>query len=72
MAINDLNAPNGSRDIPFKSQGFEQNRHRHFVGFRPHFQANMTSQMQSGKTTEMKVQYIRSLLFDLFAILQAV
>ena len=32
-AIIDLNAPNGSRDIPFQNQGFGQVVHRHFVGF---------------------------------------
>ena len=69
-AITDLNAPNGSRDIPFQSQEFGQEGHRHFVGFQPHFQLNMTSQMQYCKT--MKVQYLRSLLFDLFETLQGV
>ena len=42
-AITDLNAPNGSQDIPFQSQEFGQDGHRHFVGFQPHFQLNMTS-----------------------------
>ena len=32
-AITDLNAPNGSRDIPLQSQEFEQYGHRHFVDF---------------------------------------
>ena len=41
-AITDLNAPNGSRDIPFQIQEFGQYRHRHFVGFQPHFHLNMT------------------------------
>ena len=45
-AITDLNAPNGSRDIPSQSQEFEQDGRRHFVGFQPHFHVNMTSQMQ--------------------------
>ena len=49
-AITDLNAPNGSRDIPFQSQESGQDGHRHFVGFQPHFQLNMTSQTQYGKT----------------------
>ena len=31
--IIDLNAPNGSRDIPFQSQEFEQYGRRHFVDF---------------------------------------
>ena len=33
QAITDLNAPNGSRDIPFQSQEFEQYGDRHFVDF---------------------------------------
>ena len=45
-AITDLNAPDGSRDIPFQSQDFGQDRHRHFVGFQLHFHVNMTSQTQ--------------------------
>ena len=45
-AITDLNAPNGSRDILFQRQEFEKDGHRHFVGFQPHFQLNMTSQTQ--------------------------
>ena len=32
-AITDLNAPDGSRDIPFQSQEFEQYGHRHFADF---------------------------------------
>ena len=44
-AITDLNAPNGSRDISFQSQEFEQDGRLHFVGFQPH----MTSQTQSCK-----------------------
>ena len=48
-AITDLNAPNGSRGIPFQSQEFWQNGHRHFVGFQPHFHLNMTSQTQCCK-----------------------
>ena len=43
-AINELNAPNGSRDTSFQSQEFGQDGHRHFVGFHPHFHLNMTSQ----------------------------
>ena len=69
-AITDLNAPNGSRDIPFQSQEFGQDGYCHFVGFLPHFQLNMTSQTQYNE--KIKVQYLRSLLFDLFETLQAV
>ena len=49
-AITDLNAPNGSQHISFQSQEFRQDGHRHFVGFQPHFQLNMTSQTQYFKT----------------------
>ena len=63
----------GSRDIPFQSQEFKQDGRRHFVDFRPRFDLNMTSKMQSCKTLrKMKVQYLESLLFDLFEILHAV
>ena len=41
-AITDLNAPNGSRDIPFQPQEFGQDEHCHFVGFQPRFCLNMT------------------------------
>ena len=56
-----------------KVRNLVQDGHRHFVGFQPHFQLNMTSQMQYCKTMKkMKVQYLMNLLFDLFEILQAV
>ena len=72
-AHTDLNAPNGSQDIPFQRQEFEQDGSHHFVGFQPHFHLKMTSQTQSCKTMKkMEVQYLRSLLFDLFETLQAV
>ena len=32
-AITDLNAPNGSRNIPFQSQEFERYGRPHFVDF---------------------------------------
>ena len=73
LALTDLNAPNGSRDISFQSQEFEQDGSCHFEGFQPHFHINMTSQTQSCKTMKkIKMRYLRSLLFDLFKILQAV
>ena len=49
IAITDLNAPNGSRDIPSQNYDFEQVGRRHFAGFQPHFHVNMTSQTQSVK-----------------------
>ena len=48
-AITDLNAPNGSRDISFESQEFEQYGRRHFVDFLPRFHLNMMSQTQCCK-----------------------
>ena len=44
----------------------------HFISFQPHSHLNMMSQMQSCKTMKKEVQYLRSLLFDLFETLQAV
>ena len=84
-AITDLNAPNGSRDIPFQSQEFGKDGHRHFVGFQPHFllfcrfsallsiiiKYDVTDAILQDNE-KMKVQYLRSLLFDLFETLQAV
>ena len=49
-AITDLNAPNSSRDIPFQTQEFGQDGHRHFVDFQPHFHLNMTSHKQWDNT----------------------
>ena len=53
QAITDLNVPNGSRDIAFYSQEFEQDGRRHFVVFEPHFHLNMMSQTQSCKTVKI-------------------
>ena len=41
-AITNLNAPNSSQDIPFQSQEFGQDGHRHFVGSQPRFHLIMT------------------------------
>ena len=49
-ALTDFNVPNGSRDISFQSQEFEQDGSRHFEGFEPNFHTDMTSQTQSCKT----------------------
>ena len=49
-AVTDFNAPNGSPDILFQSQEFEQDGRRYFAGFQPYFHLNMTSQTQSYKT----------------------
>ena len=51
-AITDLNAPNGSGDIPFQIQELEQYGRRHFVDFQPRFHLNMTSQMQCCRTSK--------------------
>ena len=61
-AITDLNARNGSRAIPFPSQEFGQDGHpKHDV----------TDAMLQNKE-KMKVEYISSLLFDLFKTLHAI
>ena len=49
-AITDLSAPNGSLDVPFQSQEFEQYGRRHFVDFWPRSHLNMTSRTQCCKT----------------------
>ena len=54
IAITDLNAPKGSRDIGFQSQEFGQDGHRHFVGFHPHFHLNMMSQTQYCKIVKKR------------------
>ena len=61
--ITDLNAPNGSRDIPFQSQEFEQDGRRHFVGVSASFSLKYDvtyALLQDNE--EMKVKYIRSLV----------
>ena len=69
-AITDFSAPNSSRDIPFQSQEFGQDGHRHFVGFQPHYHLKITSQTQCCKANKkLKEPYLRSLLFDLFETL---
>ena len=72
-AITDLNAPNGSRDIPFQSQESGQDGHRHFVGFSASFSIkyDVTDAILQDNE-KMKVQYLRSLPFNLFKTLQAV
>ena len=72
-AITDLNAPNGSQDIPFQSQELGQDGHRHFIGFQPRFSLkyDVTDAMLQNNE-KLKVQYLSSLLFDLFETLQAV
>ena len=68
-AITDLNSPNGSRDIPFQRQEFEQDGRRHFIDFLPRFHLNIMSQAQCCKNESAISQ---SLSFDLFENLQAV
>ena len=70
--IPDLNGPNGSQDIPFQSQEFEQDGRRHLAGFQPHFHLNNFTDAILQDNEKMKVQYLVSHLFDLFEILQAV
>ena len=70
--MTDLNAPSGSRDIPFYSQEFGQDGHSHLVDFQPHFHLNDVIDAMLQDNEKMKVQYLRSLLFDLFETLQAI
>ena len=72
-AITDLNVPNGSRDIPFQSQEFEQLWTSPFCRFLASFSLkyDVTDAILQN-IEKMKVQYLRSLSFDLFEILQAV
>ena len=72
-AITDLNAPNGSRDIPFQSLEFGQDGYRHLAGFSASFSIKYeVTDAILQDNEKMKVQYLRSLLFDLFETLQAV
>ena len=75
LPFTEFNVPNGSWDIPLQSQKSEQDGRRHFEDFQPHFHINMTLPKQSKydvtlANEKMKVQYLRSLLFDLFEIFQ--
>ena len=69
-AITDLNAPNGSHDIPFQSQEFGQDGYCRFsASFSLKYDVTDTM-LQDNK--KIKAQYLRSLLFDLFETLHAV
>ena len=65
--------PNGSRDIPSQSQEFEQDGRRHFVGFQSLFlrKYDVTDAVRQDDE-KLKVQYLRSLSFDSFEVLQAI
>ena len=57
----------------FQTQEFGQDRPCHFAGFQSHFCLNMISQTQCCKRMKkMKVQYLGTLLYDLFETLQAI
>ena len=72
-AITDLSAPSGSREIPFRSQEFDQDGRHHFVCFQPHFHLNMTSRTQSCMTMKKwKCDILGIFLFVLFETLQDV
>ena len=72
-AITDLNASNGSRDIPFQSQEFEQYGRPHLVSLLASIplKYDVTDAMLQD-IEKIKVKYLMSLLFDLFEIFQAV
>ena len=73
QAITNLNKPNGSGNFLFQSQEFGQDGHRHSVGFSASFSIkyDITDAILQDNE-KMKVQYLRSLLFNFFATLQAV
>ena len=71
--LTDLNVPNGSRDILFQSQEFEQDGCHHFVRFSASFSLKYDITDAFLQDNEkVKVQYLRSLLFDLLETLKAV
>ena len=72
-AITDLNATNGSRDIPFQSQEYKARWTSPFCRFSASFSLkyDVTDAILQDNE-KMKVQYFGSRLFDLFEILQAV
>ena len=66
LAITDLNAPNGSRDIPFQIQEFEQDECCHFSRFSASFSVKYDVTdviLKDNKNT--KVIYLRSHLICL-------
>ena len=72
-AITDLNATNGSREIPFQSQEFKQGGRHQICRFSAPFSLkyDVTDAILQDNE-QMKAQYLRSLLFDLFETLQIV
>ena len=72
-AITDLNAPNGSRDISFQSQEIWARWTSPFCRFSASFSLkyDVTDAILQDNE-KMKVEYLRSLLFDLFETLQSV
>ena len=58
--------------MPTQRQEFKEDGRRHFVGFQPHFHKHDFTDAIRPDNEKMKAQYLRSLLFDLFEILQAV
>ena len=72
-----LNAPNGSQDIPFQSQEFEQDFLSFFKIAICRFLASFSIKYDVTDTIlqdneKLKMQYLKSLLFHLFETLQAV
>ena len=64
-AITDINAPNGSRDIPFQRQEFEDEWKSPFCRFSASFSLKyVITDAILQNSEKMKVQYLRNLLFD--------
>ena len=72
-ALTDLNAPNGSRDIPFKKSGIWARWTSPFCRFSASFslKSDVTDAILQDNE-KMKVEYLKSLPFDLFETLHAV
>ena len=73
MAITDLNAPNDSGYIPIQIREFEQRSMSLFFRFLVSFSLKYdTTDAILQEKEKIKVQYLRSIEFDLFDILKAV
>ena len=72
-ALTDFNAPNGSRDISFQESGIWERWKLPFWKFWASFSHKYdVTDVILQDSEKVKVRYLRSLLFDLFEILQAV
>ena len=66
--------PNGSRDIPFQNKGIWARWSLPFCRFSASFllKYDITDPMLKDREKKMKMQYLRSLLYDLFETLEVI